>query len=77
MVDGGGGVGVAGTIVRSVDGVIDGAGDGAGADGDDAMSVKTLVNEDCADGGGEVGNEPPAELLREVVGLASSVSRAA
>ena len=69
-VDGGGGVGVVGQVpVITVDGADDGV-DPATAG--DAWDGRTLVD---GDGGG--GGEPPRELLREVVGLVSSVSRSA
>lgn len=70
-VDGGGGVGVAGKIARSFDGASDGAGDGAGDGASEDSNARTLVNEN---GGGD---EPPLELLWEVVGLVSSVGRSA
>ena len=69
-VDGGGGVGVAGKVVGSYDGVDDGVGVAASGE---TWDGRTLVNES---GGVNVGEVPP-ELLREVVGLVSSVSRSA
>lgn len=67
-VDVGGGVGVTGKIARSYD--------GADTAASEASDARTLVSESCA-ASGEFQNEPPPELLREVVGLVSSVSRSA
>lgn len=73
-VDGGGGVGVVGNFLV---GSFDGAGGGVDAAASEAWDARTLVDESGGGVGGENGGEPPPELLREVVGLVSSVSRSA